>query len=270
MKIETVSIDLLHVHPAIQAMPVACEELSSALLSTVEERGITKPLIVDEKNFVIDLDSADRLKAAAQLNIKEIPVLRRASAEAVTSILDELLLRRHYTKSQLTYLTWPLFEAALAESRKRRIINLRQNNNSTESAIIALSVEHIAQRLGVSLRLFKYAGKIHRHLKKHPDQRELIEEWIFREINPANLVEVERGISGRESTLGIMPKRATQYELFKDALRSKFLFRVRKLKDAPPEVRLLSAREFVATINDWTDEMRIEAAKALRDWEVVG
>ena len=94
------------------------------MTADIEERGIDEALIVDEKNRV--MSGRVRLRIALDLRLPEVVITRRSSAEAASLIVQSLLQRRHYSKSALAYLAFPLFESMLVESRHRRVENLKQ------------------------------------------------------------------------------------------------------------------------------------------------
>src|SRR5947209_67916 len=104
MTTEIVDITSLRLHPLLKQMPEPPAELIATMTADVEERGIDEPLKVDEKNRVVD--GRIRLRAMLNLNALEIEIVRVASAEAATIIVQSLLQRRHHSKSALAYLAY--------------------------------------------------------------------------------------------------------------------------------------------------------------------
>jgi hypothetical protein len=257
-KIETVSPDSLRFHPFLQQLPSPDSELLTSISIDMAERGVDQPLLVDEKNRVLDIDSGDRLKAALQLELAEVPIVRAASADAATIIVQSLLQRRHYTKSALAYITFPFFQSMLEESRQRRIRYLKSEkgadaSNSTQNVLFGASAEEVARQAGVSRVLFFQAAEVHKVFKKHPDAKEKFEPKIL--SGELNLGYAINGVAGMAATKGLAKGQSHQLDLFHrgiHALRTRFS----KWNLLPQKCRLLVASEFAEAVAEAPEEVQ--------------
>lgn len=262
MKIELVPIDDLSFHKAIQELPGIPEDLFHALLEDIHERGMSAPLVVDEKNCVIDIDSADRLRAALKLNVHEVPVVRRPNDEALATIIASIARRRNYSKSAVAYVLFPFFEPALVESRARRSRNLKNNHDSAQNALSRNSAEAIALGAGISRRLFFQAAEVHKLFKKHPRAKESIEPQIL--SGDLSLGYAINGIAGLVATKGKARDDSDQLELFKRGINS-LRVRFSRWNELAPKWQHFVANEFAETIAEAPEEVQQRVLAALKN-----
>jgi len=65
-------------------------------------------------------------RAAKQLGLTEVDCRVVGPNDVAGAILADLVLRPHYTQSAIAYLAYPLLATAVAESKVRRIENLKE------------------------------------------------------------------------------------------------------------------------------------------------
>jgi hypothetical protein len=279
----------LTIHPGAKKLPgwSKDDERFIALVEDIRERGIDQPLQIDAEKRV--LEGRERLKAARQLQLKEVPVIVREPGEEVAVILHSLLQRKHYTKGQLAYVAFPLLEPAIQESRKRRLENLKNAKTPINSRKgTECTIEIMAADLGISRKLLVMAGQLHRLFSEsdhaieewdaaHPHGGEGRPEDLRARFEPQILTPVEggergqhicglgdvlAGIGGQKSTKGQQVEKPRQLELFEDAwsdLRKRALY-----WDSFDERTKLQARDTIyAVVAEMPDEVADVLAKAV-------
>lgn len=224
MQVPTAS---LTIHPAAQVLPVTPETdpAAKALLESVLDLGqILEPLLVSKTRVV---DGRLRLRTALAAGLDEVPVQEVDEKDVTSIVLQSLLARRHYTKSALAYLGYPLLEGALAESRKRRLANLKigdstpgKSRSSTQWTPVN-TAEELAASLGVGRSFFFFAKAIHKKFSTGP--KILRETWEPKILSgEMGLGEVQQAIAGKIAALDgdTVPKGDAQqllFDLFKTA-----------------------------------------------------
>jgi hypothetical protein len=214
-----------------------------ALVEDIRERGIDQPLLVDGENRV--LEGRRRLRAAKQLQLAQVPVIVREAGDVYGIIVNGLVQRGHYTKSQLAYLTYPLMDKLFAESKGRRLKNLRKGQQTPESTLPVLSgktVDEYSHQIGVSRVLFFQAQEVHRVFAKdtakydfqeddgpiqHLTLKEHFQPRILDPEKPCGLGACLAGIAGMKATKGKGKKNPAQLELFTegfDTLTKRFTY----------------------------------------------
>lgn len=184
----------LRPHPAIKAWPRWAKESEGwrAFVDDIRAHGITHPVQVTSDDTVVD--GWTRVLAARALQLAQVPVVVVQDSEATDIILRNLALRRNLTKGQLAYVAYPVVETAYEEHRAAHLEALKKGNAAT----IAHSVRNgtgadLAERFGVSRRLFDQARELHSIWAEHPDLREQFEASIFHAEKPAGLGAVVAG-----------------------------------------------------------------------------
>lgn len=236
----------LRAHAILKDVPhqVGDKTKFNALCDHVLERGtVPSPLRVTAHHQIVDLDSLDAWRAARQAQLESVPCLLVADDDVAGTFLHSLVNRRHYTKSQLAYVTYPLMKAAFEEAHHRKLELLKKGNvsRSPASGLRAKTVEELADQIGISRALFFDAARVHeafaKDTKKHEftdddgtvrelTLREYFEPRILRSAvggekqsgdkPPMGLGAAIAGISGYKAT-GSLPKpEPRQLDLFND------------------------------------------------------
>lgn len=178
-------------------------------------RALAEPLKITEENLVIDLDSWARLRAAKRAQIDRVFCVVVPLGEVAGAFVTSLLLRRHYTKSGLAYLVYPLLKDAHAEAKARWEKSLKNPNKSNAHSVrIGASVKDLAERLGISLRFFEYAAKVHELFRKDAEFKAEMEWRLLTndENESASLGGVCQAYAGRKATKGV-PKQERPVEM---------------------------------------------------------
>ena len=186
---DVVSIDpvMLRPHPAIKSMPRWPKGSDGwhAFVQDIKSAGITHPLLVTDKNVVIDGET--RRLAAVALQLPEVPCQIVDEAEVHTIILRELGLKRQLTKGQLAYLAVPHLEGAFKEATGRK----KSGDGTIRTEFVChtsvSSIEDFATFKGVSVRYLQIARQIHITLGQHTEFTEEAEAKVFDEEHPASL-----------------------------------------------------------------------------------
>jgi hypothetical protein len=265
-------------HPLLAHIPVWTREQPefTALLDSIRERGLDYPVLIDAEDRIID--GRNRRNVLALLK-EPVPCRRIGAGEAASVIVASLVNRRHLTKGALAYLSAPLFEPVLAESKERNLALLKSGVARLEGTV-AHSVRHgpkttedLAAQLGISPRLFDQALKLRRLFDDtEPAIRAKYEPRILGEWqdesgewqDPVGLGYMINGLTsllteaaGRKKQLG---KRAQHDRLFVSYLP--------KLKEhwrkANAAQRAEIAEHLKAEVTKWPGELREEIATALR------
>ena len=268
MTTEIVDPQSLRLHPLLKEQPAPGPELLESMTADAEERGIDQPLVVDEKNRV--MDGRVRLRAVLNLNLSEVEITRRSSSEAATIIVQSLLQRRHHSKSALAYLAYPLFEAMVVESRNRRVANLIPNAanvqvpqklDSTQTVLSSGSAEGIARNAGVSRVLFFQARDVHKLFAKNPEVKAQLEPKILN--GELCLGYAINGGAGLVSTKGHSRNNPEQLELFTrgiNALRVRFS----RWDKLPEKSRVFVANEFAEAVANAPEEVQTRVLATLK------
>lgn len=261
MTTEIVDPQSLRLHPLLKEMPApAAPELIESMEADIEERGIDLPIIVDEKNRV--MDGRIRWQIAVRTAMPEIVVIRRSSDEVATTIVQSLLQRRHYSKSALAYLAYPFFEKMVEESRQRGLAVLRSGGKrSAQNALRGNTAEEIARRADVSRRLFFQAAEVHKLFGKHANAKTLLEPQIL--AGDLCLGYAINGVAGLVSTQGKPRGADDQLELFKRGIQS-LRTRWTKWNQLEPKMQTFVANEFAAAITEAPAEIQDRILSAIR------
>ena len=188
----------LTIHPAAAMIHMPAEDHadSLAMVRSVSELGILTALKVCKGRIV---DGRLRQRGALGAGLAAVPFEEVPEEDVASIIVHSLLARRHYTKSALAYLGYPIMENALAESRRRRVANLQigvnpSNPRSSISWTIGNSGD-LAEQLGVSRALFLMAAAIRKKFGAAPALRI---EWEPKILSgEMALGAVQQAISGK-------------------------------------------------------------------------
>lgn len=217
----------LSIHPLAKLKPEWATDSASftCLVNDVRERGIIIPLLIDREGRIIDGKMIFRV--AKQLQLAQVPCMEVADDHIPAAIIGSLVQRKHYTKSALAYLTYPLMQPAYEAARKRRIENLKKANDLPKSPLeTSGTVDAFAESCGIGRNLFFEAKKVHKLFAKDADFKAAMEPRILAEPiggehenkRPMGLGAVIAGWAGREATLNGDREDRQQLELFTDGL----------------------------------------------------
>ncbi len=151
----------LRAHAEAGVVPALAGGEYRALLEDIRERGVLTPLEITEAGVV--LDGHERLRAARELGLRELPVRTVSPADEFEYMLRSSLIRRHLSGSQRAALVVELAEYRLAreEGKERRRANLHGSPD-----VVALphrgerTREWAARLAGVSPRTIQDAATV--------------------------------------------------------------------------------------------------------------
>jgi len=199
---------LLDDHPAATALKTSACDLGRIL----DPIKICKGRIVDGRA---------RLRAARAAGLVTVPTAEVAEEEVASIVLQSLLARKHFTKSALAYLSYPLLEPALAEARKRQLSRLRVGEKSANLVSVGNTVEEIAENLGIGRNLLFQTKEIRKKLAKLGDKERA--KWEAKILSEdMGIGQVQQALSGQLAGLDgkTHSKGDTQqlyFDLFRDA-----------------------------------------------------
>lgn len=226
----------LAIHPSAKLMPEWTKDdpRFGALVEDVRERGIDKPIKCDKEFRIVDGRTIWRV--AKQLQLAEVECQVVPDDQIIATILGSLLHRKHFTRAQLAYLSFPIIESGYEESKLRRLKNLRNRQCSPETALNAASAKtshDFARQIGVCERSLRQASELHKHFK-NPAKFEWIDEAdpltlkeyyeprILHPDKPHGLGAVLAGIGSKLSPDSISQQKNGQLELFTGAFDTVF------------------------------------------------
>jgi hypothetical protein len=232
MKIELRDPSELTLHPALKMVPDGLSKEAPEFIAFVEDvrgRGFDQPFQVDKEDRIID--GRARHRVAKQLQLAEVPVVVRGDDEVFGIIVGSLIQRRHYTKGQLAYVSYPLMENLFEEARQRQLAMLKKGNARTLAPLQTKTVEELAEQIGIARATFFQAKEIHQVFGRDGGKyefeldgetvtltlKEFFERRILDREDPAGLGAVLAGIQGMKATKGKAKTPPKQMELFGDA-----------------------------------------------------
>lgn len=254
-KQETTALSDLSIHPLLKGLHRK-ESESPEFISFVEDiraRGIQDPIKVDSENRIVD--GRHRYWAAKQLGIRELKAVVVPDGEVVSTVVQSLLQRRHYSKGARAYMIVPFFKDAFEEARTRHLAFLASGGKA--KVPFEETVAGFAVKLGISDRLLAQAQKLHTIFTEKPELKKQFESSIFDPDKPAGLGGILAGISGKDATDGnarnersggvlllfgeafdTLKIRAKAWGKFSDDQRSAILPKIRTAVAAlPPDLR---------------------------------
>lgn len=265
-------------HPVLAALPVFDEHQPEfiALQASIADAGVDVPILVDEHDRI--LDGRNRVRACRNLG-REVPAIRRSSAEANEIALRALINRRHLPKGALAYLAVPLFADAAEEGRTRRMANLKrgaESPNSDKSEFgtkVAVTVKQLAEQLGFSEDLYEQAVKVRKLFEQtkprewHDGKRTVqmtFKAWFEPKLltGEIGLGGIIQAIAGKDSTEGQpVAKRELSLLIRRgfDDLKKRFT----RWESLPPGDRRTLAREAAHEATQWPEDVRNEVLAQL-------
>lgn len=192
----------------------------TAFLEDIRTHGIQTPLIITSDGQLIDGET--RRRAAVAVRLESVPCEVIPPLTAIRTVMRQLLLRRNLTKGGLAYAAYPIFEPAHEEARQYALSCLTRSTDTPSPHSVRdvpKRVEDFAAEMGVSVRLFQQAARVHEIFCEDPEFRDEMEPRILDTSDPVGLGAVIAGYGGRKATSGkAKGKRAEeQLELFTEA-----------------------------------------------------
>jgi hypothetical protein len=219
-----VAISSLSVHPAASALPLPAENdpASRAIVASICDLGrILEPLKVCKGRVV---DGRIRLRGAIAAGLEAVPVDEVPEEDVTSIILHSLTARRHFTKSALAYIGFPIMEAALAESRRRRLENLKSAQNGVSASatsnvrsayVQGNTADELAAQIGIGRELFFFAKSIHKKFSQSP--KAIRDQWEPKILSgEMGLGQVQQALAGKLAAMDgqTTPKGDAQKLLF--------------------------------------------------------
>ena len=194
----------LSLHPDLESLP--CLPLDqdpafAAILATVSEIGIIEPIKISKMRIV---DGRLRWEAAKKIGLETVPCVEVPESDATSLIIFSLCARRHLTDSARAYLTYPLYEKAAEEGRRRRVENLKKGAEIVVSrskprmpmpSAFGKTASEFAASIGLSRDLFEMAAAVHQRFEKHPDLKVFWEPKIL--SGEMGLGQVQQALNGK-------------------------------------------------------------------------
>lgn len=262
------------IHPKAAHLPQPNPDSPTfrALVAMMTDTGVA-PRVVAVSGFRA-LDGFDVLAAAREIGFTTL-ACREIQADFVpTAIIEDLIGREHWTKSQIAYLAYPVFSEIMDASKRRRVANLKKGLEAPKSAqtlenprlctsplLEAKTGEQLADALGISRKFLYYAAQLHKAFEADEELRTKFEPLILEQDengHSAGLGAIIAGIAGFEATKGrpvvpapqltlwqervekmLSPARFQGWEKLPEELRQKVALRFRDefLKVVPDEIR---------------------------------
>lgn len=211
----------LVVHPATEVIPVRDPESAEgrALRDSIADAGILEPLKISKGRIV---DGRERWLHAKVLGRETVPCIEIPESDVHATIFDSIICRKHMPKVALAYLAFPSVEALLAESKARRLSNLRNSSSALESSRVndrgnVRTAEDYAERLGIGRTTFFQVRNVVGHFAKSPELKEYFEPKIF--SGEMGLGAVLQGIAGWTATKGQHRQEREQLVLWQDKIK---------------------------------------------------
>lgn len=198
-------VEDLRLHPLFKDQPaldMQGEEFL-ALVDSIEQRGLDYPIIVDQRNRI--LDGRHRWMAAVKLGLETLPAILRKEEDAVEVMTESLMQRRHFTKGARVYLVIPMLDGYMLSGEKRRFENLKKGDISQVLPKPAQQVSgrwsvDVAAKLGVSADIVEKAKQLHQIYAKDPEYKAQTEAQLL--SGDKGLGALIAGWAGKHATKG--------------------------------------------------------------------
>lgn len=288
----------LHVHPELRALPELSEEELKHVRAGMQRAGLNQPLLIDDKNRILDDHSRTLWVCAKAWALKSVLVTVRATEDVHILIIQGLAHRRHLTKSAIAYLAVPHLQPAFEAAHRKHLESLRKGQQipvvSSETTGVK-SGDELAEELGIGRNLLFEARKVRKAFedkKKYsftvaggPKDGEVVEctlrEWFEPKIlrspiggeheanRPLGLGGVMAGIAGLAATKDVSRQDRGQLELFtKNVLGLSYKY-WSKLSEKDRGTALEHAANQAASLDeeecDGLAEMHMALAKVYQD-----
>jgi N6-adenosine-specific RNA methylase IME4 len=150
----------LRPHPQADLVPPMSDQEYAALRESIGRRGLQTPIEIDASETV--LDGHQRLRAAHELDLVEVPVRVVETDNQVEYLIEAAIRRRQLSPSQLAALAVELddYWLELASGRRRQQANLLQSTEGAPLPPRGRTRERAAYRVGVGARTVQDAATV--------------------------------------------------------------------------------------------------------------
>lgn len=235
----------LTLHPSRNLLPGVDTQSDTfkALLNLIATGGFaaTGRHIVTHSCRIIE--GADLWEAAKLIGLVAVETVEVAAEHIESVMLAGLVAREHYTKGQIAFLVYPLLQPMFDRVKSRKLANLKKGSNSSQVLEIpdpalsagsgnpaatlfgigadkltkATTIPQVADALGISERLFRMAGQLHKEFAADPDlAAQFIPQILAQDESGAafGLGGIIAGIAGRKATKDITPIISPELDLW--------------------------------------------------------
>ena len=147
----------LHVHPALKDIPELPEFELKAIRAGMKEAGILSPLLIDDKNRLLDDHSRTIWTCAKAWAMKQVPVQVRAGDYAELILIHSMLHRRHLTKSAMALALAPKIEILhkeMVKNQRKALISSVSPRSGVEPKLAYQTAEDMAESFGMGRSLY--------------------------------------------------------------------------------------------------------------------
>lgn len=198
----SLTLDSIAHHPATANIPHSPEESAEldALTRDVGERGVDQPImVVPNGKFWFVVDGRHRFAAALGAGLTHIPAIVRREEEVPGIILASLVLRKHFTRGALAYISVPFLSATAEACKARQRTNLlagikRQEVDDADQS----TLEDKCAKLGFSIDLYQQAFRLRGIFAESDDYKAQAEPKLL--AGEAGLGALIAGYAGRAAT----------------------------------------------------------------------
>jgi len=204
-------------HPILAEMPMLPEVEMEALIADIRVNGVVQPLTVCsvERGVYQLLDGRHRLAAARAVGLETVPCIERPESEAWDIVTGALVHRRHYSKSALAYILYPLIAEKIGgHGGDRKSSTLKANLKNSDD------VDALCARFGFSYDVFDCARLTRKYFANHPRLKEEYEPKIL--SGEMSCAHANAAMGGELATKGQKRKLKTKFSVFITGWRSGF------------------------------------------------
>lgn len=181
----------LHPHPKLKHFPMLSEDKYDALVVSIRQNSLLKPIVITSKGEVID--GRNRLKAALEIGLDMVPVEVRDDVDPVVYAIESAATGRQLTKTGVCLLLLDqhpdLVETRGAKAGRKAAGEIGDS--------ITNSFRDIGQQYQVPREYFTYILKV-KELCRNQYDEERLEAMVYElEVSAINL---EKGMHGWQAS----------------------------------------------------------------------
>lgn len=159
----------LTIHSAIKSQPRLPQDhpTMQAMRKGMKRSGPdSREILITNENEIVD--GRHWFWNAKALQWDKVRVRVIGADEVVTTLMETLLNRRHYTKGQLAYCLAEHIGDAFEEAKRRMLVGAADPRNSVSRV---KTPDEYAAEIGVSVQYLRQARELHELFKAHPEKR---------------------------------------------------------------------------------------------------